>query len=424
MEAQKQSWSFYVKFVVLCIAAAIVSGYFSIMTDIVYNGFKTLYPLYPYWTLLYTPVVFVIIVYLMKRYFPDAGGSGLPQGYAVDVFSHQQLHNVYSVRTMIGKMILTVLTIASGAALGREGPTVQICASILGSMRHVSISYQKLLIRIGSGIGIATAFNTPLGGLMFAFEEYLKISCFKINVLLVLGVTVAGGVGVMIYGNYSYLGGVPVSTLYCDTKTLILSLVASLICGLTGALFTYCMVYVSVNKGQWFYAWIKKHYLLMAFVFGFILAVMGFFNGTFAFGNGSVEMKKMITEGADLPWFYSLAKSISALLAVAAGVPGGYFSTSISIGAGLMGSLHHYWPVLPIEQFYLLGMAGFVAAISCAPLTAIVMTLGVVTNSEHLMLPIMMTAVCSSYIASRFGDSVYHQQVLIYIDKDKYEKTR
>ena len=239
MDEQKQPWPFYLKFIALCIVAAIISGVFSVITDSVYNHFKSLYLLHPYLALIYVPTVFAIIAFLMKRYFPYTGGSGLPQGYAIDVFSPEMLQNVYSLRTMWGKMLLTIMTIGSGAALGREGPTVQICASILSAMNTISLTYKKLLIRIGSGIGIATAFNTPLGGVMFAFEEYLKESRFYANLLLLLGIAIASSVSIVIYGNYSYMGEVPIASLACDSKTILLAIISGIICGLSGTLFTW-----------------------------------------------------------------------------------------------------------------------------------------------------------------------------------------
>lgn len=420
----KKIMVFYGKFLLLCIAAGIGSGCFSLLTDQAFLWFNSFYQHYHYWILLYIPASFCFILFLFKRYFPYAGGSGLPQGYALDVYEKPELYDTYSLRTMFGKILLTILSIGSGAALGREGPTIQICASIFGSMKNLSLQHKKLLIRIGSGIGVATAFNAPLGGVVFAFEEYLRTSNIRINLILLLGVGIAGYIGVMIYGDYSYMGKIPVYLLVYDWKTMLLSVIAGIICGLTGALFTWLMVYVSVNKGQFWHQFRQKHYLWSATIFGLCVAIVGILSEGYSFGNGAVETKAVLMEGANLPWYYGLAKSLGAVFSVAAGAPGGYFSTALSIGAGIMDTFHRLYPILPVEQFYLLGMTGFLAAITGAPITAVAMMISIVMDSQHFALPIIITSLLSSHIASQFGDSVYHQQVLIYVNPEKYRETR
>ena len=119
---------------VLCILAGIGSALFARATDQAYYWCMDIFHYNKYFMLVYTPIIFVWIVFLLKRYFPNAGGSGLPQGYALDVFDKKELNATYSIRTMIGKIILTFLSIIGGASLGREGPTIQICASIFASL--------------------------------------------------------------------------------------------------------------------------------------------------------------------------------------------------------------------------------------------------------------------------------------------------
>jgi H+/Cl- antiporter ClcA len=415
---------FYAKFLGLCLIAGLGSGCFSVITDKAYFLFKDFYQQHHYWVLLYIPIAFGLIIFLFKNYFPYAGGSGLPQGYALDVYEKPELAKTYSLWTMFGKIILTIMSIGSGAALGREGPTIQICASIFGSMNGLSENHKKLLIRIGSGVGVATAFNAPLGGVVFAFEEYIKTSAVKINALLLLGVGIAGYMGTLVYGDYSYMGSVPMSLLSYQWKTIGLAVFSGVLCGLTGALFTWLMIYVSVNKGQFLHRIRQKHYIVFSMFFGLCVAVVGILSQGYSFGNGAFETKDVLTEGLSLPWYYGLTKSLGAIFSVAAGAPGGYFSTALSIGAGVMDTVYRIWPFVPVEQFYLLGMTGFLAAITGAPITAVAMMLSIVIDSQHFILPIMITSLLSSYIANRFGDSVYHQQVLIYVDKEKYAKTR
>ena len=208
----KRLIKFNLIFILLCVLAGLGSAFFSMATDKAYYWCMLMYQQYGYWMLVTTPLIFITIMFLFKKYFSYAGGSGLPQGYALDVFDEEVLHSTYSVRTMIGKIILTFMSILGGASLGREGPTIQICASIFAMFKNISLERKKLLIRIGAGVGVATAFNAPVGGIVFAIEEYIKHSEHKMNLLLLLGIAIAGYCSVLIGGNYSYMGYVKVIT--------------------------------------------------------------------------------------------------------------------------------------------------------------------------------------------------------------------
>lgn len=415
---------FNLTFIVLCIASGIGSALFSLATDQAYYWCIRVYKYLGWGMLTFTPLIFVVIAYLFKNYFSYAGGSGLPQGYALDVFDEEVLRSTYSIKTLIGKVILTFMSILGGASLGREGPTIQICASIFAMLKGITLDQKKLLIRIGSGVGVATAFNAPIGGIFFAIEEYIKHSNHRMNLLLLFGIAVAGYFSILISGNYSYMGYVKVTVLTYSYKAILLAILLGIICGLIGAFFTIAMVAVSVDKGSWFSKLRKQHYLITALFFGIIIAYLGNISYGYSFGNGSFMTKNILNGNLSVPWYFAISKVCGAILSVAAGVPGGYFSTALSIGAGIADIFHKILPVIPPQQYYLLGMVAFLAAITSAPITAVVMVISIVDGSMTFALPLVFASLIGSYIASLFGDSVYHQQVLIYIDKDKYHATR
>jgi H+/Cl- antiporter ClcA len=129
-----------------------------------------------------------------------------------------------------------------------------------------------------------------------------------------------------------------------------------------------------------------------------------------------------LDSGENAPWYYASGKFFGAIASVSAGVPGGYFSTALSIGAGVGDLIHHIIPSVPLAQFYLLGMAGFLAAITQSPITAVAMVVEM-SDSSQFSLPILLSCFVASLIAEQFGDSVYHQQVLNYIDPKRYKET-
>ncbi|MFN8769309.1 MAG: chloride channel protein [Neisseriaceae bacterium] len=415
---QKILMKFYLQFFILCVIGGVGSACFSLATNVAYDWCIKIYHFIGFGMLFYTPILFVLTAYILRNYFPYAGGSGLPQGYALDVYERDKLYQTYSLKTMFGKVILTFMSILGGASLGREGPTIQICASVFSSMRNISAKRKKFLIRIGSGIGIAAAFNAPLGGIVFAIEEYIQHSDSKMNYALLSGIAIAGYFAILITGDYSYMGGVDVNNLSYNWHVVFVSLFAGIVCGLAGALFTWLIVLLSVDRGTAIDKLRKKNYLLTAFIFGILVACLGLFTQGVSFGNGAETTRAFLNSNVHVPWYYAISKAIGALFSVAAAVPGGYFSTSLSIGAGLMGAMHSFLPSdISIQQLYLLGMVGFLAAITDAPITAVVMIISIVADTQHFAMPLVFTSVIAARVAGFFGESVYRQQVLIYVDK-------
>ena len=110
--------------------------------------------------------------YLLFRFFPQARGSGIPQ----TKFALFVGEGYISLRTVLGKFFCCATSLASGVALGREGPSVQIgagIASVLGRRLGLNQENLKALIPMGSSAALATAFNTPIAAVLFSLEEIL-----------------------------------------------------------------------------------------------------------------------------------------------------------------------------------------------------------------------------------------------------------
>ncbi|QFI65445.1 putative chloride channel protein [Sinorhizobium alkalisoli] len=120
-----------------------------------------------------TPAAFVLSAWLAIRFFPNAQGSGISQAIAArELHGPQDRARLLSLRLAFGKILLTVLGLFGGASIGREGPTVQVGASImLEAARWGGMAQARGLILAGSAAGIAAAFNTPLAGIVFATRQ-------------------------------------------------------------------------------------------------------------------------------------------------------------------------------------------------------------------------------------------------------------
>ncbi|MDQ6635041.1 MAG: chloride channel protein, partial [Gemmatimonadota bacterium] len=110
--------------------------------------------------------------FLLFRYFPDARGSGIPQTRAA-IFIHD---GQISLRTVVGKFVCCATSLASGIALGREGPSVHIgsgIASVIGRRLGLSNAQVRWLIPVGASAALAAAFNTPIAAVLFSLEEIM-----------------------------------------------------------------------------------------------------------------------------------------------------------------------------------------------------------------------------------------------------------
>src|SRR5690606_28004994 len=112
-----------------------------------------------------------------------------------------------SLKTTFGKIALTVVGLATGASIGREGPTVQVGASlVLQAGRLGGMVRARGLILAGSAAGLAAAFNTPLAGVVFAIEEMGRSYQARTNGVVLVAVIIAGIASIAVAGNYTYFG--------------------------------------------------------------------------------------------------------------------------------------------------------------------------------------------------------------------------
>ena len=130
------------------------------------------YPAMIFWTIA-TPALGGLLIGLALQYWaPGAVGSGIPQVK----FAYAMHSGRVPFRDAIGKFVLGILQIGSGASLGREGPTVQICAGIsnlLSRAASLSRQSQRRMAAVGVAAGIAAAFNAPIAAVTFTLEEVI-----------------------------------------------------------------------------------------------------------------------------------------------------------------------------------------------------------------------------------------------------------
>nr|WP_314899207.1 chloride channel protein [uncultured Deefgea sp.] len=381
-----------------------------------FAGFSALQAKWWWWPLLSLPLGGMGIHWLMQHIGAGAQGSGIPQVQAALQLNDkpEQIARILSPRIAVAKFIAIVLGLGSGFVLGREGPTVQIGASIMFACRKLlpidDPVFRRQLILAGGAAGIAAAFNTPLAGIVFAFEELARSVEEKTSGKLLGAVILAGLVSLALQGNYIYFGKIHVPPFsYSILIPLVLIAVAA---GLIGGAFSW----LCVNVSTWMPFKIKvfRQYHPYYFIasIGLLIAVCGLFAPIY--GSGAEITSEVIAGHAELAWYFLPLKFIGQLGTFLTGLPGGIFAPSLSLGAGI-GSwfVPLFDPELKIKLIAI-GMVAALAAITRAPLTSAIILMEM-TDGHDMVISIMAAAMISASVGRIFKTNLYHdlaEQVL------------
>lgn len=371
------------------------------------SGWTTFLPL------IITPLGFIFCAYMAYSFFPNAQGSGIPQAIAArHLNDHEDRVRLLSLRMVFGKILLTVVGLFSGASIGREGPTVQVGASLMLQVaRWGGMAQARGLILAGSAAGIAAAFNTPLAGIVFAIEEMGRSYEARTNGLVLTAVILSGLAAIGLVGNYTYFGAsVAVATSFSDWLLVILCGVGG---GAFGAFFSAGAVKALRRIKRWTTPDPFRRTLLLAAVCGFAVALIGVASGGTTFGTG-YEQARGAVEGHALPWYFFLEKLLASFLSMVSGIPGGIFAPSLSVGASF-GSTIGLLTGSNIGLAAVLGMAGYFAGVVQAPMTAFVIILEM-TGSHDSVIALMCTSMLGYGTARIIShEPLYHALSRVFI---------
>jgi len=377
-------------------AADIAQDWFKAITHSSESGWRNWLPL------IITPLGFMLCSWIALRYFPGSGGSGIPQAIAARHLTDPEDRSLLlSIKVAFGKILLTIMGLFCGASIGREGPTVQIGASImLQSARFGGMEQARGLILAGSAAGIAAAFNTPLAGIVFAIEEMGRAYAARTNGLVLSAVILAGLASLGLVGNYNYFG---LTTVTVTTHIeWVLVIACGVIGGALGAIFSALALNIAKQTRRLMQKAPLRNSILFAGTCGFIIAIVGIASGGATFGTGYDQARSAV-EGLSLPPFYFIEKFLAGLLSMASGIPGGIFAPSLSVGAGL-GSTIGLVLGTSASLAAVLGMAGYFAGVVQAPMTAFVIILEM-TGNHNNVIPLM----CASMLGYGTARLISHE---------------
>ncbi len=368
------------------------------------------------WTLLVPTAGGLVSGVLLEYVVPNARGSGIPQ---VKV-AYAGRSGPPRLRDSLGKFLVSTLQIGTGSSLGREGPTVQICAGIAsraGRFAGVSLQNVRRLLPVGAAAGIAAAFNAPIAAVTFTIEEVVG----KLDQTVLSGVVVAAAFAAIV--ERSVLGVHPVFELpraygLEHTSSLASYAVLGVVAAGLSVAFTGSLLAVRRRFKRARHRW--AHPALGGLATGVLaVAALATIGAKGVTGGGYATLAEALQGRLTVTVLVTLCvlKLAATVLSYASGGAGGIFAPSLFIGAmagGAVGALdmavfHH--SVDSLGAFALVGMGAVFAGIIRAPITSVLIIVEM-TGGYSLILPLMISNMLAYGIARRYRPTPIYEALL------------
>ncbi len=377
-----------------------------------------------------TPVAFVTSWWLVKRHSPYAKGGGIPQVMASMELSrprtYKLIDHLLNIKVIIIKVLSSTVKVLGGGIVGREGPTIQISSAIFAIVDKYLPKWwkpisQKSVLVAGTASGIAAAFNTPLGGIIFAIEELSRFNIKNYGSSLYIAVIIAGLVAQTLGGSYLYLGYPRLATTgwVVYLGVLVVSIIAGFFGAKAGQYMWKMVVYLKRYDNL-------KQQLTVVLLASVLVAVSIYFLGTDAMGTGKSMINRILsnTGNKEVDWYIPLVRIGGMLSATASGGAGGIFAPSLSIGAAIGAVFASIMELSGTNAnlMIVIGMTAFLVGITRSPFTSAIIIIEM-TDRHSSIFHIMMAVVITSTIA-HFVDkkSFYDHMKESYLSEVKQHK--
>jgi CIC family chloride channel protein len=351
------------------------------------------------------PVVGAVgVTFLVSNFAPEAKGHGVPE--VMDAIYYKA--GVIRPVVALVKSLASAIAIGSGASVGREGPIIQIgsaLGSTLGQVIRMPAGQRIALVAAGAGAGIASTFNTPIGGVMFAIELMMP----EVSVETFLPVAIATGtatfVGRWFFGDSPAFQVPPLQAMAADPRALVVLVLFAALGGLTGVVaagFIRGLHLAEDVFDQIKYRYLR-HMLGMLLVGVLIYLLFRTMGQYYVDGVGYATVQAILTGQISSFWLLGLlcvCKALATWLSLGSGSSGGVFSPSLFLGATLGGGFAALvngagLPIqLSIPAFAMVGMGAMVGGGTGAVMTAVTMIFEM-TRDYSIVMP-MIVAVAMS----------------------------
>ena len=354
------------------------------------------------WNRILVPTIGSLVTgFLLWRYFPLARGSGIPQAKFALFVNEGRI----SLRTVLGKFFCCSASLASGIALGREGPSAQIgagLASVIAQKLGLSQERVKALVPVGCSAALAAAFNTPIAGVLFSLEEVMGDLHASVLGTAVLSSATSWMVLHLVLGDdpLFHVAG------YRLVHPSELGIYAVL--GVVGGLGSVSFVKLLLGLRAWFMRLPKSSVWLQPTIGGLAVGLIGYFVPE-VLGVGYNYVERVLN--GDLVFqvvaLLAVLKIVATAVCYSSGNAGGIFGPSLFIGAmmgGAVGSVaHRFFPGYTAGPgaYALVGMGTAFAGIVRTPMTSVIMIFEM-TRDYTIIVPLMVSNLIAFFISQHF----------------------
>ena len=357
------------------------------------------------------PLLFLAASAIVRFSGPDAKGSGIPQVLlAIESGPAAWTSPLVSLRTAVVKVCSMLVGLLGGASIGREGPTVQIAASLFaavgrGARRLTGSVDPRAFLVSGAAAGVAAAFNAPLAGITFALEELAEEGFVRLRETTSLAIVVAGIAARALLGDYVYFGRSRVPPV--GLPLVLPAFVAAAVAGTLGGLFARLLS--RAGNLPLPRVWWRRALLCGVLASALTLATSGLTAGS---GYEVTRRGLELGDAASIPILFAPAKLLATVVAYASGMAGGIFAPSLSIGAGAGLAVARLFPGASAAALALIGMVAFFSGAIQAPLTGVVIVTEM-TDQHPLVLFFLGAAFLGRWLGRLFLERPLYQALAL-----------
>lgn len=405
--AKDPEFNEHIRLTLLAVFVGIMAGFASILFKVLIHLFQEVLwrsssiieavSAQPWYLTLLIPALGGLLIGPLIHYGArEAKGHGVPEIMEALIFREGRIRN----RVAAVKGIASSICIGSGGSTGREGPIVQISASLastIAQLFRINQRGMRTLVAAGAGAGIGSTFNAPIAGALFAIEVILgEFGVYSFSPIVVASV-IATLVSRLAAGDFSAFA-VPKYTLI-SVWEIGPYVLLGLISGLVAILFIEVLYFLEDRFDR-----LRIPPLVKPAMGGLLVGAVGLgLPQVFGVGYEAIDAGLQGALGLWLALILVFAKVLSTSLTLGSGGSGGIFAPSLFLGAmtgNAVGSVFHSaFPasISPPGAYALVGMGAVVAACTHAPITAIVIIFEL-TNDYKIILPLMLSCIIGSLI--------------------------
>lgn len=369
------------------------------------------------WIFLTAPLSFLVSWFLVVKFAPLAGGSGIPQLMAAVEVANERGNDrswrFLNLKIIFVKIASSLAMVFGGGAIGREGPTLQIAGSIYRTVHKVLPPFwpkvsRKVMMITGGAAGLSAAFNTPLGGIVFAVEELTKTHIAQFRTAVLTAVILSGMTAQWLLGPYLMLGYPKLEPATFSFMYKILAIAA--VAGLIGAIF--CRAVMLFDKLRRSLA-SRSEQALFAIVCAVLFAACFHFLGGHSLGSGNSLLREYLFGEEVNPSLKNIgARLLAPLFTISAGGAGGIFAPSLASGAAIGGWIAQFFEPSrgQFNMLVLAGMTAFLSGVTRSPFTSAILVLEM-TDRHSAIFQLMYAAMIGYLIAFTIDRKSYYERM-------------